>query len=1414
MVTFTSPNFQRYAPNTSNTSQCQSNIVISSLHFTGGILAGILDLFEKELEKELITYVNPLLCSELSTLCTGELAGLLLNFSHYLTPYLTESARAPVDPMKEEAHILANLEREHPGVDLVSNLTVTSIFETLTKLIYNNLEAPDANGNPAVNALIEKNFPNGIINVSNLNISLLALNDPKSFIKLNISLSSLMIEGLDTFKELHLLQPLSNYTIMSAFSLDHLKLSVGVNVEISPASSTVISSPGIKEFITVSTGVKDLRFNVSFFMGLVESTLQNITLRTLMANPAGCLTEPLEVFNITDFELHAASLYPFEVSGFISSGLDHLTENITEAFEFLYEDVLSLALPGIGQQGLKPMLNSLITNFLQNASCPFVSKPIGETLINLMDSSIVKLLETLSKQVTPATLNSLLVSAAGGNPNAPIQLSNGSLLGKPVRFTSPQLGTLYFDIGNASLLGLNSFTSVNLFDVTGPEEIRTRLGLAGPVRPKFDIRISLSGGPQPYIYDALSIGMNLTGVDLSLQIFLALYDSFLDQMRLCDGLDFKCWLAWIEEAYIMNNATYLNTSLIAVDIRCNDVCTSPGLPALMNTTRNASAIIQSTKDLNAFVQKLFNTLTGESGKNLTMREINEYAIQCPSAYHIRPGNGSIPPIPPVPPTTDGSCFYQKLAVIVGGSAIGTMLILGIILYYIRKYYKNHSRNGQQSGGKSGGGLYETLLGASLSSSSSSLYDSNSTNKPNTPSHGMVRGRVSTVAFIRDYKDYALLHHPAIPWLVRYGVLFGILCNLAFFLSGHTSVGASVDLVAYFAGDRIEYDTIYTFSLAGSLSDMWGACAIVLATLIGTFSGAWPYIKLLLMIFVWMVPPSSLSTRSRGTFIKILDYMGKWSLIDLYVLVMSMIAFYVRIQSPETPILPTNFYDVSLWVTPVWGLYAFCIAVTASLILNHIQVVVHRNALASDREALEEMRQSYTNKMLESQMNGGGNRTPRRRATSWFYAGTVDLIGPRKALVKSLQSVNNHIFHVDGVYPVKRIGFTSFGKLIILLLPISTLVLFLCGCYLPSFRFTVNGVAGIIQDFGRTNSSVTDYSLLTVMSKLLRQAENADITAGTFGINYIAVLFILFAFLVPISLLIGLMILWTLPMTLFQQKQMFFVCEVMSSWSACEVYIIATAIAALEIASISRKIVGNACDSLNPIFQLLVIGGFIPQRDALCFEVSAEIRYGTYILMAASVVKVISTFILVGLTEASIEDRETRIKGLDHETDVLLSGMGQFALRQIMGYLVVEISDNEDDMTDRATAWLRRRASSLNSTSNSFAEFDSKPSISEDLNFSSAGSQALGASFSSTGGGLGGDTSLLGEEALPPGWSRLVDPETNQTFYWNEINGNIQTQKPLSQGSIGSFSFKSTVRSTKLNQLNEVDEEEEDGEMHL
>eukprot|EP00854_Cymbomonas_tetramitiformis_P002840 gene2840-3638_t len=103
--------------------------------------------------------------------------------------------------------------------------------------------------------------------------------------------------------------------------------------------------------------------------------------------------------------------------------------------------------------------------------------------------------------------------------------------------------------------------------------------------------------------------------------------------------------------------------------------------------------------------------------------------------------------------------------------------------------------------------------------------------------------------------------------------------------------------------------IFNFTLANSVRDMWNAKVYTLALLIAVFSGGWPYAKLALMLVCWAVPPHLFDAKHRGRMLLALDLLGKWSLIDTYVLVLMMVAFHFYLDT-ET-LLSLVFADVQV-----------------------------------------------------------------------------------------------------------------------------------------------------------------------------------------------------------------------------------------------------------------------------------------------------------------------------------------------------------------------------------------------------------------------------------------------------------------------------------------------------------------------
>merc|ERR1712166_1546801 len=138
----------------------------------------------------------------------------------------------------------------------------------------------------------------------------------------------------------------------------------------------------------------------------------------------------------------------------------------------------------------------------------------------------------------------------------------------------------------------------------------------------------------------------------------------------------------------------------------------------------------------------------------------------------------------------------------------------------------------------------------------------------------------------------------IPFLIRYGMPVIILGNIGLFLSGHLSLGATVNIEAQIAGETISVDKFFEFSMAKSTIDIWMAGGKELAILILVFSGIWPYTKQLMTLALWFTPTSWVPISRRGSILIWLDRLAKWSMIDIFVLIISLAAFRVSVNSPS------------------------------------------------------------------------------------------------------------------------------------------------------------------------------------------------------------------------------------------------------------------------------------------------------------------------------------------------------------------------------------------------------------------------------------------------------------------------------------------------------------------------------------
>jgi Paraquat-inducible protein A len=410
--------------------------------------------------------------------------------------------------------------------------------------------------------------------------------------------------------------------------------------------------------------------------------------------------------------------------------------------------------------------------------------------------------------------------------------------------------------------------------------------------------------------------------------------------------------------------------------------------------------------------------------------------------------------------------------------------------------------------------------------------------------------------------WSMVLNSRIWWPLCYLAPLLLLFNIGLFLSSNLSVGASVYVVLASGGVQTQLPSLFSFTLANSVVDMWRAHVYPLAILIALFSGTWPYLKLVLMLLSWLAPTWMLPVKRRERLLMALDALGKWSLIDAYVLVMMLVAFRLTIAADDLD------FTVDVWVDVNYGFYSFLAATMMSLLLTHVTLAVHRRAeeppfpsfVGIEREALADHR--------------------------------YDLSDDREGAPRALNC-------------------TLFGKTFVVSFLIATVALVAVGSWVESFAFEFRGLVGAALGIVPGQGATTDYSVVS-LGNMLPTTTLDEPNGG--GIRWLQATFFTFTLAVPLVHLVSLLLLWVLPLSHRTQHRAFVIVEILNAWSALEVFIVSLIAALLEIQQFAQFIIGDKCVPINNF--LLRYFDKALDGDAQCFDVVATLLWGCWVLFLA------------------------------------------------------------------------------------------------------------------------------------------------------------------------------------------------------
>ena len=308
------------------------------------------------------------------------------------------------------------------------------------------------------------------------------------------------------------------------------------------------------------------------------------------------------------------------------------------------------------------------------------------------------------------------------------------------------------------------------------------------------------------------------------------------------------------------------------------------------------------------------------------------------------------------------------------------------------------------------------------------------------------------------------------------------------------------------------------------------------------------------------------------FLGAMQGLGKWSLVDFYVMVILMSAF-----AAEQTLAVVDHSPVvgSIYVQPNPGFYAFLAATLGSHILSHILCARIPGAAPTSTAPDLPLSSSY----FAVTLPGSAEFAVRSRRLAARAAKKFRGLGDSAE---------------GGAAPVVILRITRWGVALFTALVLATAGCIVVGTRVEAFQFTFFGLSQQALDGSVLKKSLSFYDV----GRLIQEA--SGLPRGDRGVAFMQTCFYVFGLFAPLLTLAALALLWLLPLPLRISKSVHSIVLTLDAWSALDVYCISVAASLLEIRQFVGFIVEKVCD--KRMHALLVQ---ITSKDGPCFDVTCS-----------------------------------------------------------------------------------------------------------------------------------------------------------------------------------------------------------------
>ena len=315
-----------------------------------------------------------------------------------------------------------------------------------------------------------------------------------------------------------------------------------------------------------------------------------------------------------------------------------------------------------------------------------------------------------------------------------------------------------------------------------------------PLRAEF--RLLIKGkGDQLEVDNDLVLSLSLTSVDMMLELLAQIKEQPFLQFPLKDVLNLQCWLATVVTPVLdsygirvgeADEGVVLKQFALAVaEARLGIECISCSSPLILEMASNLSseqAVQDTTNVANKVFEYLSNLLGGDFAQSGLDKLLNEAAMKCPHSpgYNQNFNGLKYESLMAPQKSEDASGFLIATIVVIVVGLVAAAIILVLARYVSRRRHKR---------------WIETLT-------LTQLLDLEKMQKEEQERLKDVDRRMNSL--FRSGNE--------ISFLVRLLIPIVILGNIALFLSGHLSLGGTVNISGSFGGEDFSVDDFFQFSM--------------------------------------------------------------------------------------------------------------------------------------------------------------------------------------------------------------------------------------------------------------------------------------------------------------------------------------------------------------------------------------------------------------------------------------------------------------------------------------------------------------------------------------------------------------------------------------------------------------------------